>query len=495
MLHRRQIVAWMAAGSAAPRILPALAQATPAVDVVDRIAFDLQGEPSTIHPAKAYSDTEWSIVHSVYDALVGFDGKGALRPVAAARFELNDDLTWEVELRRDLTFHDGSPVTSAAIARGFDLVSGSDSLVADIFSVVTDVEIIDDAIARIIVSAPSPWLPAQMASWHVLIPEAFDELAPVGSGPYRFGRWEQGQQIALARFEDYQPSVTKGAPIAAEAIYRFVPEAATRVADVVSGSADVATFVPFDLVGALTGADVPVHHTPVAGSRYIRIATDTPPFDDVRVRQALNLALDLDAFPGALIHDGSTRLATVQSGPESMGYDHSLMPFAYDPDRAAALLAEAGVADLQVQLEVTSDSPIPVCEAIVAQWAEVGISAEIVLSDAGAFNAGWTDTSAPPLRMFSWSPLFDPSTLLSFVWRSGGLLSRYGNTDVDALIDASAIETESDARADLYRQVGHALHDDAAAVFLWNLVHVSGVTEKAHAWSPRADQWILPLAR
>lgn len=496
MLNRRTfLTAAGLAGLAAPRLLPAMAQSTPVVTPVDRIIFDLQEEPFTIHPAKAYSDTEWTIVHSVYDALVGFDADGQLRPIAADRFELIDDLTWEVALRPGLTFHDGSAVTSAAIVRGFDLVSGSDSLVADIFGVISDVEIVDDLTARITVAVPSPWLPAQMATWHVLIAESFDENAPVGSGPFRFDSWNKGEQISLQRFEDYQPAAAKGTPITNEVVYRFVPEATTRAADVISGGADVATFMPLDTVATLTDAGVQVNHTPVAGSWFIRIATDTPPFDDVRIRTALNLALDLDSFPGALVNEGSVRLASVQPGPESMGFDPDLAPFAYDPDQAKALLADAGVEDVTVQLEITTDSYVPVCEAIVAQWAEVGIKAEIVVSDEGTFNAGWTDTAAPALRMASWSPLFDPSTLLGFVWSTGGLLSRYSNTDADALINAAAVETDPDARAEDYRQLSNVLHNDAAAVFLWNLVQVSGVSENASAWSPRPDQWMLALAR
>ncbi|MCA9832546.1 MAG: ABC transporter substrate-binding protein [Thermomicrobiales bacterium] len=496
MLNRRSfLTAAGLAGLAAPRVLPALAQATPEVMAVDRVVFDLPEEPTTIHPAKAYSDQEWSIVHSVYDALIGFDADGQLRPVAAERFELIDDVTWEVSLRSGLTFHDGATVTSAAIARGFDLVSGSDSLVADIFGVIADVTVVDELTARITVAAPSPWLPAQMATWHVLIPESFDENAPVGSGPFRYGNWDKGEQLTLERFADYHPAAAKGSPIADEVVYRFVPEATTRAADVISGGADIATFMPLDTVASLSDAGVQVNHSPVAGSWFIRIATDTSPFDDVRVRTALNLALDLDAFPGALINEGSVRLASVQPGPESMGFDPDLAPFAYDPDQAKALLTEAGAENVTVKLEITTDSYVPVCEAIVAQWAEVGITAEIVVSDKGTFNAGWTDSAAPALRMASWSPLFDPSTLLGFVWSTGGLLSRYSNSDADALINAAAVETDPEVRTEDYRQLANVLHDDAAAVFLWNLVQVSGVSEKASAWTPRPDQWMLALAR
>lgn len=494
-MHRRGLLATAVASLLAPRVIPVVAQSTPVVNIVDRVVFDLPEEPVSIHPAQAYSDTEWSIVHSVFDSLVGFDAEGQLRPVAAEQFELIDDVTWEVTLRKGMHFHDGSVVTADAIARGFELVSGSDSYVRDIFSVVDHIEVIDDVTARIVVSVASPWLPTQMATWHVLVPEKFDAEQPIGSGPYQLEQWSRGEQIDLKRFDGYQPTATKGAPIAEQAAYRFVPEATTRASDLIAGSADVATFMPLDSVGSMEDSNVQLNHTPVAGSWFIRIATDVKPFDDLRVRQALNLALDLDAFPGALINEGSVRLASVQSGEESLGFDPDLAPFAYDPAAARTLLEEAGIDRLPVQLEITTDSYVPVCEAIVAQWAEIGVDAEIVVSDEAAFNAGWTDPKAPALRMASWSPIFDPSTLLDFVWKTGGLLSRYSNAEVDNLLDNAATETDLDARTEDFVEVSHALHNDAAAVFLWNLVHVSGVSEKASTWSPRPDQWILPLSR
>ncbi|MCO5219131.1 MAG: ABC transporter substrate-binding protein [Thermomicrobiales bacterium] len=494
-LSRRNLITSAAIGMLAPRVSPALAQSIPGVEVVDAIVFDLPVEPDTIHPANAYSDIEWSIVHSIFDALIGFDADGALRPIAAERFEVIDDTTWEVVLRPGLTFHDTATVTAEAIARGFDLVSGSESQVRDIFGIVEHIEIVDELTARIHVSAPSPWLPAQMAQWHVLLPESFDPNVPIGSGPYIFDQWARGEQIAVHRYSGYQPSAAKGSPIANIVSWRFVPEATTRASDVISGASDIATFMPLDSAGALRDAGLQVNHTAVSGSWFVRIATDTPPFDDVRVRTALNLALDLDAFPSALIHEGSTRLASIQPGPGSLGFDPDLAPFAYDPEQAQRLLEETGITDLSCRLEITTDAYVPVCEAMIAQWAEVGVNVELVVSDKATFNAGWMDPSAPELRMASWSPLFDPSTLLGFVWSSGGFLSRYANADVDEFLSSASTEMDEVARAETYRQVANLLHDDAAAVFLWNLVNVSGVSEKAAAWSPRADQWVLPLTR
>lgn len=495
LVNRRAL---LGAGLAAS-LIPAVGQArqgTPAVvEIVDRLVIDLPAEPVNIHPAKAYSDLEWAMVHSIFDSLVGFDQDGNLLPVAAREFGLVDDTTWLVTLRDGMAFHDGKPVTSSAIVRGFDLVSGSDSLVSDIFGVVESVEEVDDLTARITVSAPSPWLPAQMASWHVLVPEDFDPARPVGSGPYRFDRWNVGAELVLNRYEDYQSSSTKGQPIADSVMYHFVPDATTRISNVLTGASDIASFLPIDTLAAFEEGSASLRHSQVAGTWFIRIATDTAPFDDARVRQALNLALDLDAFVGVLVHEDSARLATLFPGEFAMGYDPDLVPYVYDPDAARALLEEAGYGDgLSVQLEAASDASPAVCEALIGQWAEVGIKAELVLSDLGTFNASWSDPEAPVLRMASWSPMFDPSTLLNLVWHSNGILSRSGSPEADRLIDLGG-SVFGDEREEVYRSLGQEMHEDAAAVFLWNLVHVAAVTAKAAAWTPRPDQWIMALSR
>lgn len=494
-MNRRALVGAGIAASLAPKVMGAVQSTPVASELADRIVIDLPAEPVNIHPAKAYSDLEWAIVHSIFDALIGFDDEGELRPIAAETFDLVDDLTWEVTLRSGLTFHDGSPVTSAAIVRGFDLITGSDSLVSDVFGVVESVEEVDELSARISVSVPSPWLPAQMASWHVLVPENFDPAEPIGSGPFRFDGWSLGEEVSLSRFVEYQPSATKGAAIADSVAYHFVPDDTTRISNVLSGSTDIAGFLPIDSLAAFQGNTGALRHAPVAGTWFIRIATDAAPFDDARVRQALNLALDLDSFVGVLVHEGCQRLASLYPGEVSMGFDPDLAPYAYDPDAARALLEEAGYADgLTVQLEAASDASLAVCEAIIGQWAEVGIDAELVLSDLGAFNANWADPEAPVLRMASWSPMFDPSTLLNLVWQSEGVLSRTDNPEIDELI-ALGGSVFGEEREEAYRELGSVMHDDASAVFLWNLLHVAAVTEKAEAWTPRPDQWIMALAR
>lgn len=502
-ISRRKALAWASASLAAMPVGTRLlqAQGTPVIaNTLPELVIDLSGEPVSIDPAIAYSPTDWSIVHAIYDALVGFDAKGEIQPIAAERFEVVDELTFEATLREGMTFHDGSAVTADAVIRGMDHVRGGDSLVVDLFSTVEEVRRVDDLTVHIVCSEPSPWLPAQMATWHVLLPEGAtpDSMAtePIGSGPYRLASWERGSEIALERFEDYAPAPAKGVAIADVVRYHFVPDASTRISNLLSGGSQLITDVPFDMQSTVEDDGALVRSQSLAGSAWIRIATDVEPFSDVRVRQALNLALDIDKFPGALIFEDSRRLASIHPGEESLGFDPDLEPWAYDPEQAASLLSDAGYGEgLDTVLQMTTGSNQSVAEAIAAQWGEVGINVELQVADYAQFNADWSDPAAPPLKMATWSPLFDPHTLLSLVWASDGVLSRYSNDEADELIREAAVEPDRDERRSLYQQLARVMHEDAAAVWLWNLVAVYGLSDDIPAWSSRHDEWVLPLFR
>lgn len=466
-------------------------------DLLDELVIDLSGTPESIDPALAYSPRDWSIVHSIYDALVGFDASGEIVPLAAQSFSAVDDRTFEVVLRPGLAFHDGSPVDAAAVARSVTYLQGSDSLAVDLFRGVTGVEIVDARTARIVCELPSPWLPAQMAVWLLLVPDGFtSELAataPVGSGPFAFVSYAAGEEIVLRRNERYTWGSFKGVPLAEQVRYRFVSESSTRVADLSSGAARIVTDLPLDQLATVQESGQTVIDAPLVGSAWIRIATDVPPFDDVRVRRALNHAIDVQAIATSLVSTEARRLGMLYPDDRALGFDPDLIAYAYDPELARTLLAEAGVGDgLAMELEITSSSRADVAEAITSQLGEVGIEVSVVTSDDGTFNAGWGDAARPALRMSTWVPLYDPHTLLSLVFASEGFLARYVNSEVDRLIQRGASEVEPERRGATYRELGRVLHDDAPAIFLWNMVAAYGIAADVADWRPRGDEYVIP---
>lgn len=480
----------------------ASAQATPSAsppeDLWEELVIDLSGPPDNLTPALSYSVRDWSILHSVYDSLVDFGPDGEIVPLAAEEFSSDDARTFRVKLREGMTFHDGTPVTTAAITRSVKHIQEAESQISELYGVITEVREIDDLNAEIIASEPSAWLPSQIAVWGMLFPESATteslETHPVGSGPYIFESYEAGSAITLRRNPDYFAGSPKGSALAEKVIYRFVPEAATRVADLATGAAHIVADIPADQIAAIEASGNVALTAPILGTAFVRIATDAAPFDDPRVGQALNLAVDVQAIAEALVGENANRLASVFPDPRGLGFDESLEPFAFDPDRARELLAEAGYADgFDAEIETVSGTRVDVVESIVAYLADVGVRLSIVSSDLAAFNQGWPDEGAPQLRYATWRPMYDPHTFLQLVIEPDGFLSRYTNTAAGDLVRKGAVAPGDEERERLYQDLGRELQDVPAAIYLWNLVSTVGINSGLSGWTLRGDEYVLPV--
>jgi peptide/nickel transport system substrate-binding protein len=499
--RRKMLIGGAAAVASYPLSIHAQAspEASSGVNRREELVIDLSGPPDHLTPALTYSVRDWSILHSVYDSLLDFGPDGELLPLAAESFSSDDGMTFHVRLRDGMTFHDGSPVTTAAITRSIQHLQAAESQISGLFSVVTEVRELDDLNAEIVAETPSAWLPSQVAVWCVLLPESATEAslatAPIGSGPYIFETYDAGSEITLRRNPDYIVGGPKGEALAERVVYRFVPEAATRVADLATGAAQIITDVPIDQIEEVESSGHVALSAPILGTAFVRIATDSPPFDDPRIGRALNHAIDVQAIADALVGDEARRIATVFPDPRGLGFDPALEPFAYDPVRARSLIAEAGFPDgFDAEIEIVAGSRVDVVESIVAYLADVGIRLSIVASDLAAFNQGWPDDTAPPLRYATWRPFYDPQTFLQLVIDSGGYLSRCTNPAADALVREGSVVASNDERQRIYEELGRELQAFPAAIYLWNLISTYGVSSEIRGWEPRGDEYVIPVS-
>ena len=465
------------------------------------LVIDLAVEPPTLDPALVYESDGWSVIHSIYDALVQLGPDGSLEMVLADSMTQVDPLTWEITLRPDITFHNGEPLDAAAVAFSIShlLDPKTASQVAGNFQVIEEVEEVDRLIARLHLSGPAPWLPSLMAPWLVLLPPVYagdpaNEFAknPVGTGPFRFVRWDRGSRITLERNDDYFGNSAKGEPVAESVAYRFVPDATTRVTDVVSGTSQLVRAVPFDELETVEATGEVVAQ-PIAGCSFVRVPTDVAPFDNAMVRLALNHAVDVEAIIESLLGGNGVRLPNLFV-PGGLGYDENLSPHAYDPELAKQLLVDAGFPEgFSTRLAYTTGDRADLAAAIAGQLTAAGIDVELEPVETATFNATWQDPEAAPLRLLTWRPLYDPYTLLSLVISNTGFLSRYDNPEAQGLIEAGAVEPDPEERDRIYRELGKVLRDSPAGIYLWNLTSFYGVDRDAPPWTPRPDDWILPL--
>jgi peptide/nickel transport system substrate-binding protein len=465
------------------------------------LVVDLTSEPATLDPALTYEIDGWSVVHSVYDAPVQLGPGGTLQMVAAESLDQTDPLTWELKLKPGITFHNGEPLDAAAVTFSIEHIKNPDtgSQIAGNFAVIESVEEVDELTARLHLSAPAPWLPSQLAPWLALLPPKYAAdpandfaLNPVGTGPYVFKGWQRGSSITLERNAEYFGGDAKGAPVADAVTFRFVQDGTTRVADLISGTSQIIAGVPFDQVPEVESSAT-MQAVAIAGCAFVRVPNDVEPFTDARVRKALNHAVDVEGIIASLLGDNGQRLANFYV-PDGMGFNADLAPHAYDPELAKSLLAEAGYPDgFQTSMAISTLDRVDLGQAIAGQLAAVGIQTELQTVEIATFNGQWKDPEAAPLRLVSWRPVIDPYTLLSLIVSSKGFLSRYNDPDAQKLIDAAAIESDVAKREELYEELGGVLFESPAAIYLWNRTAFYGSAKDAPAWTPRPDEWLLPL--
>ncbi len=480
----------------AVRLAPALQRAG------EDLTIDLAVEPATLDPALVYESDGWSVIHSIYDALVQLGPDGALEMVLAESMTQVDPLTWEIRLRPDITFHNGEPLDAAAVAFSIDHILDPEtgSQIAGNFQVIEEVEEVDSLTVQLHLSQPAPWLPSLMAPWLVLLPPDLRERSD-----QRF-RQQPGRHGALpvrALGSVGRGSCSSGTPTTSAR-----PPRASRSRRV-STSASCRTRRPASPTSSpepvswcgrcrttswrRSQAAAEVVEQPIAGCAFVRIPTDVAPFDNATVRLALNHAVDVEAIIASLLGGNGVRLPNVFV-PGGLGYDQDLAPHAYDPELAQQLLAEAGYPDgFSTRLAYTTGERDDLAAAIAGQLGAAGIDVELEPVETATFNATWQDPEAAPLRLLTWRPLFDPYTLLSLVISNTGFLSRYDNPEAQALIEAGAIEPDPEERDRIYRELGVVLHDSPAGIYLWSLTSFYGLERDAPPWTPRADDWILPL--
>ena len=263
---RRRLLAAAGVAAGSAFLVPGMARAVRSAAALQRgeeLTIDLAVEPATLDPALVYESDGWSVVHSIYDALVQLGPGGELEMVLAESLTQVDPRTWEVRLRPDIAFHNGEPLDAAAISFSVDHIRDPEtgSQIAGNFQVIERVEEVDSLTAHLHLSEPAPWLPSLMAPWLVLLPPDYasdptNDFAnnPVGTGPYRFVRWVRGSRIVLEQNAEYFGQTAKGEPVAAGVDFRFVPDATTRVTDVVSGTSQLVRGVPFDELETVAAA-------------------------------------------------------------------------------------------------------------------------------------------------------------------------------------------------------------------------------------------------
>lgn len=469
---------------------PVAAQTPPGILVVGQIA-----EPQSLDPHTVTATNDFRILVNVYDGLVRFkDGTLEVEPALAESWEISEDgKTYTFKLREGVTFHDGSAFDAEAVKFNFDRMLREDHPfygtgpfpLSFNFSSVEAVNVVDSHTVEFQLSeAFAPFLSNLAYPTGLIVsPAAVEQHGkdygrnPSGTGPFRFVEWQSNQRVVVERNPDYWDG-----PAQLEAVvFRPITDANTRVAEMMAGGIDVMVEVPPDNL-ATFAQDASFAVAEQAGPHvwFAILNTRSGPFADKKVRQAANYAVNKET----LVNDVLQGTATVAAGPIPPAFnwvEDTVAPYPYDPEKARALLAEAGAENPQLTFYVTEGGsgmldPITMGAAIQADLQAAGFTVKIETYEWNTFlgrvNPGLEGKA--DLAQMAWMTN-DPDTVPYLTLRTdampdkGGFNSGYySNPKVDELLEQARRSTDQAERGRLYGEVQQIVHDDAPWLFVAN---------------------------
>lgn len=456
-----------------------------------------------INPHRELWSDDSSFHFAIFDSLIQRDDTMRLVPVLAERYANTGPREWTFTLRPGIKFHNGEPLTSETIRWNVQ-----DALRTDVKRNVTwqafeRVDVIDDRTFRLITRKPDPVLPQRLVRFFVLPQRYYEQVGeqgfinkPVGSGPYRFVERVPDSYVKLEAFDDYWGQNASLRNV----VFRIVPDPATRLSALEAGEVDLIT--PLAPDQAKTVSQNPM--TKVASVTSDRIAycqfwPESPQggreLRDRRVRQAINYAVNVDNIVKFVLNGMSTRIPTIFPAT-TFAYDKGLKPYPYNPDKARALLREAGYPNgFAINMEVPANFILPatvdVCQAMVGDLAKVGIKVDLKALELGTMVKMRGARQIAPIFFWSWGTDFlDPEPFVRGILYTKSPYTFYGKAEWDQAIDAAASAMNSSQRAEIYRRLQREIYDDPPYIFLYSIFNIYGLRRNIQM-TPRTDERII----
>ncbi|MBQ4788890.1 glutathione ABC transporter substrate-binding protein GsiB [Pectobacterium versatile] len=442
---------------------------------------------TSLDPYDANDSLSQTVAKSFYQGLFGFDKDMKLVNVLADSYDASPDgLTYTVKLHPGVKFHDGSAFNAAAVKVNLDRASNPDNRLKryNLFKMIDKTEAVDDLTVKITLKTPFSAFVNNLAhpAAVMISPAALKQYGkdigfhPVGTGPYRFVAWNQTDFVKVEKFNGYWKA---GLPKLDSITWRPVVDNNTRAALLQTGEAQFAYPIPFEQAKVLEKNDkLALVASPSILHRYISMNVTQKPFDNPKVREALNYAINKEA----LIKVAFSGYATPAEGPLPSSIDYSVKyhPWPYDPAKARELLKEAGYPDgftTTLWSSHNHSTAQKVLQFTQQQLAQVGVKVQVTAMDAGQraaevegkgvketgvrlFYTGWSASTGE--ADWALSPLFATAS-----WPPAQFNTAfYSNPQVDADLATALKTTDRTEKQTLYKDAQDKIWADAPWIFL-----------------------------
>ncbi|MYL36396.1 ABC transporter substrate-binding protein [Halobacillus litoralis] len=463
------------------------------------LVVGVPGDPQNWDPIDTFL-LDWSTVAtSVFEGLVDRNLDLELQPGLAESWEYIDDQTLQFKLREGVTFHNGEAFNADAVKFTFDRLLGEEGAKGPQqanYTSIDEVEVVDEYTVNFNLNEKDPVLLTKLAGYGaVIVPPKYIEengdehfnTNPVGTGPFKMTSYEQDSKAVLEKNEDYWQ---EGVPKLDQVTFRFIPEASTRLAELQTGEIDVMKRVEISQVDSLKdhpSLSIQEVGTPTVYS--LRFNTEKEPFDDKRVRQAVNYAIDKDAIIEEILGGYGEKISTFQS-ELSFGDNPEIDPYPYDPEKAKELLKEAGVAEgTEVDIYIPgNDGNFKEITQVVSYYLEeVGLKANIESVDSNTlisdlipngdaghmYRQGWG----------GWTLDFDNTAYLMYHEGEHWNPSFY-DEEVEELLEAERTTVDQEKREEIFMKLTERLHELAPEANLYSEVALYAVHDRVKNFQP-----------
>ncbi len=394
-----------------------------------------------------------------------------------------DGVTLHCELKPNIKFHDGTTLTAHDVKYSFermfkpetggkstymyDLIKGAKEMLAGTATELEGLTVEDDTHFTFVLTNPMVTFVNNLGiNYADIFPKDACEKAGkswgtgtncIGTGKYKVVSNDDTTEVVLARFDDYHD----GKPALDEVHFQFVDDLNTKMMSFKNGDVDYCDLDASQLQQYKSDPAVKdlITQYPTLGVQFVNLNLSSEKLQDVRVRKALSLAINRDELIQSIVGGAGT----VPSGwlaPQTPGHDPNAPAFEYDPEKAKALLAEAGVTNLELSAKVRANINQKQLVAVQDYWSKIGVKLTVETEDNGVWAQDWADGSLE-ITAVGWFPLYADADNHMYTYfyseNAKGKSSFYNNPEFDALVSQARVEQDKQKRADLYRQADDIL--------------------------------------
>ena len=465
-------------------------------------------EVLTLDPAMHRDRVTETVIRNMFDGLVTRTTDMEIVPEIAESWEQTSPTEWIFKIRQGITFHNGEALTADDVAFTFNriategAVDGQSSPRIGLLGPVVKVEATDEYTAKFTLSEPSPVFLAMLPFQEVVPKDYIEENGseyfaknPVGAGPFKYVKKDSklNEQIIMERYENYWGGSPDIAPVGNAqvdvVIFQIMPETASRIAALQAGQVQIVQEIPPDMVEQLEAdSNIEVKAADSTRERFIELNVNKPPFDNVKVRQAMNYAVNYEEIVEYILNGNGEALKGPYM-PKGFAYNDQLPGYDYNPEKAKKLLADAGYPNgFDVVIDAKADEK-DVAEAVANQLRDVGVNASVRVWDYAVLKEKIAEGGRLMIAANWGNGSLDPTGILEPKFRSGGRgnFSFYGNARVDELMDKAMVETDSEKRADQWKEIQQIIYDEAPAIFGYITQELYAQRANVTNWEPSPD--------